>query len=87
MLDQLARVARVEDAVEELTATQIDRFLELLAEDAVVGDHGVVQRERRHVDVRRRPPGPEGNRRERRRRQERHEAPVPCPPAARYMLG
>ena len=45
VLDQLARVARIEDAVEVLATAQIDRVLELLCESDVVGYRNVFHRE------------------------------------------
>src|SRR5438067_6439039 len=73
VLDQLARVARIEHPVEVLAATEIDGLLELLQQDGVVGYRGVVRGEagvpcRRAVSgmlrVRLDQPAPERHRRE-----------------------
>ena len=47
VLDQLARLARVEHAVEVLATAELDRLLELLAQDRVVGERAVVDVEHR----------------------------------------
>ncbi len=93
VLDQLARVPRVEHPVEELAAPEVDGLLQLLAEHGVVGDRRVVRREC-SAPRRFRAPGlprvrpdhqdPEGCRRQ---EAERRDAPLPSPSRARLMAG
>src|SRR5262249_25116004 len=86
VLDQLARVAGVEHAVEVLATAEVDGLLQLLLQHEVVGDREIRGRERgehslgaasRALRVKR-----EGTERRRREEAEQRGAPGPSPSAA-----
>ena len=91
VLDQLARVARVEHAVEVLAATEVDGLLELLEEQDVVGDRRLVGGEARAcrgsraLDTSREPVDQQGP--ERRCRQDAERRDAPSHRAIGYRIG